>query len=111
MSTEIVSTNPVVASLIEGKAPRPAQVAAARGVLPLPEADLIEVLNLDAEGKNTREKVNPGLLDGIRDKILGVAEDVRANRFECGHDHSKDGRFDDLAWLLEGGSPKSGLTP
>lgn len=44
MSTEIVSTNPVVASLIEGKAPRPAQVAAARGVLPLPEADLIEVL-------------------------------------------------------------------
>jgi hypothetical protein len=44
MSDEIVSTNPVVASLIEGKAPRPAQVAAARGVLPLPEADLIEVL-------------------------------------------------------------------
>ena len=44
MSTDIVSTNPVVASLIEGKAPRPAQVAAARGVLPLPEADLIEVL-------------------------------------------------------------------
>ncbi len=44
MSTDIVSTNPVVASLIEGKAPRPARVAAARGVLPLPEADLIEVL-------------------------------------------------------------------
>lgn len=44
MSSEIVSSNPVVASLIEGKAPRPAQVAAARGVLPLPEADLIEVL-------------------------------------------------------------------
>src|SRR5690606_16872178 len=41
---EIVSTNPVVASLIEGKAPRPAQVAAARGVLPLPELDLLEVL-------------------------------------------------------------------
>lgn len=44
MSTEIVSTNPVVAALIEGKAPRPAQVAAARGILPLPEADLLEVL-------------------------------------------------------------------
>lgn len=44
MSAEVVSTNPVVVSLIEGKAPRPAQVAAARGVLPLPEADLIEVL-------------------------------------------------------------------
>ncbi|MEO5858386.1 MAG: hypothetical protein ABIR33_05495 [Pyrinomonadaceae bacterium] len=44
MPNDIVSTNPVVASLIEGKAPRPAQVAAARGILPLPEADLIEVL-------------------------------------------------------------------
>ncbi|MGD9631276.1 MAG: hypothetical protein AB7V18_18720 [Pyrinomonadaceae bacterium] len=44
MSSEIVSTNPVVKALIEGTAPRPAQVAAARGVLPLPEADLLEVL-------------------------------------------------------------------
>lgn len=53
MSTEIVSTNPVVASLIEGKAPRPAQVAAARGVLPLPEADLIEVLVTFAKSGDT----------------------------------------------------------
>ncbi len=53
MSTEIVSTNPVVASLIEGKAPRPAQVAAARGVLPLPEADLIEVLVTFATSDDT----------------------------------------------------------
>lgn len=44
MSSEIVSTNPVVKALIEGTAPRPAQVAAARGILPLPEADLLEVL-------------------------------------------------------------------
>ena len=42
--SDIVSTNPVVASLIEGRAPRPAQVAAARGILPLPENDLFEVL-------------------------------------------------------------------
>jgi hypothetical protein len=53
MSTEIVSTNPVVASLIEGKAPRPAQVAAARGVLPLPEGDLIEVLVTFATSDDT----------------------------------------------------------
>jgi hypothetical protein len=53
MSTDIVSTNPVVASLIEGKAPRPAQVAAARGVLPLPEADLIEVLVTFATSDDT----------------------------------------------------------
>ncbi|HEX6278542.1 MAG TPA: hypothetical protein VFZ49_00885, partial [Pyrinomonadaceae bacterium] len=53
MSTEIVSTNPVVASLIEGKAPRPAQVAAARGILPLPEADLLEVLVTFARSSDT----------------------------------------------------------
>ena len=44
MGSEIVSTNPVVKALVEGTAPRPAQVAAARGVLPLPESDLLEVL-------------------------------------------------------------------
>lgn len=44
MDPRIVSANPVVKALVEGTAPRPAQVAAARGVLPLPESDLLEVL-------------------------------------------------------------------
>jgi hypothetical protein len=44
MFSHIVSANPVVKALIEGNAPRPAQVAAARGMLPLPESDLLEVL-------------------------------------------------------------------
>jgi hypothetical protein len=44
MVSHIVSANPVVKALIEGNAPRPAQVAAARGMLPLPESDLLEVL-------------------------------------------------------------------
>ena len=44
MATQIVSANPVVKALVEGTAPRPAQVAAARGMLPLPESDLLEVL-------------------------------------------------------------------
>lgn len=44
MAVNIVSTNPVVRTLIEKAAPRPAQVAASRAVLPLPEADLLEVL-------------------------------------------------------------------
>lgn len=66
-------------------------------------ADLIEVLNLDAAGKNTRESVNAPLLEGIRDKILAVADDIRSNRFECTHDHSADAAYDDLQWLLGGG--------
>jgi len=44
MSFEIHSANPVVKAIIEGAAPRPAQVAAARGILPLPENEMLEVL-------------------------------------------------------------------
>ena len=44
MSFAIESANPVVKAIIEGTAPRPARLAAARGILPLPQADLLEVL-------------------------------------------------------------------
>ena len=44
MGFEIESTNPVVKAVIEGSAPRPARLAAARGILPLPANDLLEVL-------------------------------------------------------------------
>ncbi len=44
MSSEITSNNPVVAAIITGKAPQPARLAAARGMLPLPQNDLLEVL-------------------------------------------------------------------
>lgn len=44
MNPDIQSTNPAVRAVIEGTAPRPAQVAAARGILPLPPNDQLEVL-------------------------------------------------------------------
>jgi hypothetical protein len=44
MNLELHSSNPVVRAVIEGTAPRPAQVAAARGILPLPHTDLLEIL-------------------------------------------------------------------
>ncbi len=44
MSSEITSSNPVVTAVIGGTAPRPAKLAASRGVLPLPQADLLEIL-------------------------------------------------------------------
>ena len=44
MSIEITSVNPVVKAIINGTAPRPAQLAAARGMLPLPQTDLLEIL-------------------------------------------------------------------
>ncbi len=44
MSFAIESANPVVKAVIEGTAPRPARLAAARGILPLPQLDMLEVL-------------------------------------------------------------------
>lgn len=44
MGTEITSANPVVKSIIAGNAPAAARLAAARGLLPLPQADLLEAL-------------------------------------------------------------------
>ena len=44
MTFAIKSENPVVKAVIEGTAPRPARLAAARGILPLPQLDLLEVL-------------------------------------------------------------------
>jgi hypothetical protein len=44
LTADITSTNPVVQAIISGKAPQPARLAAARGLLPLPQNDLLEVL-------------------------------------------------------------------
>ena len=44
MSSETTSTNPVVQAIISGSAPQPARLAAARGMLPLAQNDLLEVL-------------------------------------------------------------------
>ena len=44
MSTNITSTNPVVQAIISGTAPQPARLAAASGLLPLPQSDLLEIL-------------------------------------------------------------------
>lgn len=44
MTARATSTNPVVKSIISGTAPTAARSAAARGLLPLPQADLLEAL-------------------------------------------------------------------
>ncbi len=53
MSFAIESENPVVKAVIEGTAPRPACLAAARGILPLPQSDLLEVLVAFATSQDT----------------------------------------------------------
>lgn len=68
MSFEINSTNPVVKAIIEGTAPRPAQLAAARGMLPISSTDLLEVLVGIAKGNDSE-------LSKIAQQTL-VAQDI-----------------------------------
>jgi len=67
MSTT-TSTNPAVQAIISGSAPHPARLAAASGMLPLPQSDLLEVLvalrqSEDSEiataAKGTLEELSP----------------------------------------------------
>jgi len=44
MSADVKSSSPVVLAMVNGTAPETARLAAARGLLPLPQADLLEVL-------------------------------------------------------------------
>ena len=74
MVSEITSSNPVVKALAEGTAPRPAQVAAARGILPLPETDLLEVLVIFANGDDAElSEYAAGSLAAQDDRILDSA--------------------------------------
>ena len=58
MSYEITSSNPVVKAVIEGSAPRSAVVAASRGLLPLPQTDLLEILVAFSEREDAELKEN-----------------------------------------------------
>ena len=52
MPYDTKQSNPAVASLLNGTAPEPVRLAAARGILPLPQGDLLEVLVAISEGGN-----------------------------------------------------------
>jgi len=69
-------------------------------------ADLIEVLNLDADAKDTREAITGAVLEDIQERIVPLANDIRENQFVCTHEHVGDKGFDDLVWLL-GGAARS----
>ncbi len=78
MAFEIESSNPVVKALIEGTAPQPARAAAARGLLPLPQNDLLEVLvgfaaASDADlAEQARETLNAQEPDQLRTVIAST---------------------------------------
>jgi len=96
MNSAIESSNPVVKAVIEQTAPRPALLAAARGILPLPENDLLEVLVAFAGGddpeiaenaKITLAAQNPTILEAsVRSpEIAASVLNYFADQYELPH--------------------------
>ena len=75
MTAEVKSTNPVVKSIISGNAPPAARLAAARGLLPLPQVDLLEALvHLGADNDPAVARAAQSTLDGQQPQdLLSVA--------------------------------------
>ena len=69
MIFEVNSTNPVVKAVIAGTAPPPAKLAAARGMLPLSQNDLLEILVALASGDDAD-------LAGIARETLATQDDA-----------------------------------
>jgi DNA helicase-2/ATP-dependent DNA helicase PcrA len=62
-------------------------------------ADTIQILNLDAKSDDYTARVDDALLAGIKSKVQTVAADIRSDHFDCGHDHTREGAYNDLVWL------------
>src|SRR5438477_12074158 len=80
MSAHSTSTNPVVQSIISGNAPPSARMAAGRGLLPLPQADLLEVLvHLSADNNAEIARAAQATLESQQeDDLLSVAKSENA---------------------------------
>jgi hypothetical protein len=77
MSANFTSTNPVVQAIISGRAPQAARMAAARGLLPLPQADLLEALVVlrESEDAEVASAAATTLEGQERDALLAVARE------------------------------------
>jgi regulator of extracellular matrix RemA (YlzA/DUF370 family) len=97
VSSEITSTDPTVQAIISGKAPPAARLAAARGLLPLAQADLLEALvHLSADGdadiaraaqatlnaQQPNDLLSVATADTVAPAVLGYL----ASRSDMGHD-------------------------
>ena len=80
MSTDVKSRNEVVHAIIAGSAPAPARMAAARGMLPLSQADLIEALvHLSADSdEKIAMAAQATLAEQPAEELLTVAKSTEA---------------------------------
>ena len=83
MTTERTSSNPLVQSIISGAAPPPARLAAARGLLPLPQADLLEALISLREDSdaNVAQAAQSTLAAQATEDLLSVAKSADTSPF------------------------------
>src|SRR3954471_2604519 len=63
LSASATSTNPVVRAIVAGTAPQRARMAAARGMLPLDQADLLEAL------VTLRADSDPGIVQAAEETL------------------------------------------
>jgi hypothetical protein len=77
MSIAIESLNPAVRALLDGSAPKPAQLAASRGILPLPQNDLFEVLVVLAKAEDAELAQNASQTLTLMDERL-MEESIRS---------------------------------
>jgi hypothetical protein len=77
MTTEVKSTNPMVKAIVAGTAPQAACMAAARGMLPLSQADLVEALVAlrSSDQKELSEAANATLESQESDGLLHLSKD------------------------------------
>lgn len=75
MSANVTSNNPVVQAIVAGTAPQAARMAAARGLLPLDQADLLEALVALRESDNAEiaSAAQATLAEQDTDALLTVA--------------------------------------
>lgn len=92
MTFEINSSNPVVKAIIQGTAPKPARMAAARGMLPLPQSDLLEILvslasTDDSElAESARSTISSQDMSALRDVIASAEVAPSVLDYFCGYD-------------------------
>ena len=93
MSVEITSSNPVVKAIISGTAPAPACLAAARGMLPLPQVDLLEALVFLAKSSESEIATNANKTLDNQDTgaLIGLLESVEVAPTILAHFAAKQG--------------------
>jgi hypothetical protein len=75
LSANATSTNPVVQAIVAGTAPKGAKMAAARGMLPLDQADMLEALVALRAGddESVRQAAEETLASQEKDSLLVIA--------------------------------------